>query len=425
VKYVRKALSAIEEYSILLLIGVIFALLWANGGLVWADFVPTGYQQFSGLVLQDHFPIGHLHGDHRVLTLKYLVNDVMMSLFFALAGKEVWEATTLKKGSMRGKRALTPLFATTGGVVLPLLVYLGVASLFGSTTFEAIQNGWAVPTATDIAFAVVVGRAIFGKGHPAIAFLLLIAIVDDAIGLAILAIFYNTGAIKPLWLLLSAGAVVTVWAVFNWLPRWIDKGDGQRTVCTWVHRRLSFWPYLLGGAVSWYAFQESGLHPALGLLPMVLAVPHAETDFGVFNDSERRRHDLLNEMAKGVTPFMQVVLCFFGLVNAGVEFSALGPATLAVWLGLTLGKPVGIFLFGWFGIKRFGLRLPKEMSHKDLLVVGMIASFGFTVSLFLSGEAFPAGTIQDAAKMGALLSLPSVALAFLLARLLGIKRRAD
>ncbi|MEM6376345.1 MAG: Na+/H+ antiporter NhaA, partial [Pseudomonadota bacterium] len=185
----------LTEYSLLLIIGAVIALVWAN-------INPEGYHHFVEFVIWDHAPIGHLHDGHRTLTLHYLVNDVLMALFFAIAAKEVWEAVVLKNGSLRGRKAATPLFATAGGMLGPISVYLGLAMIMGSTTFDAVANGWAIPTATDIAFSYLVGRIVFGAGHPAVRFLLLLAIADDAAGLIILAIFYPSGDLAPVWLLL-------------------------------------------------------------------------------------------------------------------------------------------------------------------------------------------------------------------------------
>jgi NhaA family Na+:H+ antiporter len=178
----------------------------------------------------------------------------------------------LENGALRGRKAVTPLIATAGGMLGPVAVYLGLAAVLG--VYESVSRGWAIPTATDIAFSYLVGRMVFGAGHPAIRFLLLLAIADDAAGLIILAIFYPTGDLAPEWLLLSLGAAVTVFALFNWLPRRLDRGNQLRPNSTWVRKHLSFWPYLVAAALSWFGFQEAGIHPALGLLPIVPTVPH-------------------------------------------------------------------------------------------------------------------------------------------------------
>ncbi|MEL7088262.1 MAG: Na+/H+ antiporter NhaA, partial [Planctomycetota bacterium] len=139
------------NYSVLLIAGAITALLWAN-------LAHDSYKAFHDLVLIEDFFIGHYHDGHRTLTLHYFVNDVLMAFFFAIAAKEVWEAVILKNGSLRGKKAATPLFATLGGMVGPISVYLGLAAILGPEKYTAVANGWAIPTATDIAFSYLVGR---------------------------------------------------------------------------------------------------------------------------------------------------------------------------------------------------------------------------------------------------------------------------
>ena len=243
----------LTNYSLLLIIGAIIALIWANVDA-------TSYHQFVHIELIQHSWIGHAHYDaagqvtYRTLTLHYLVNDVLMAFFFAIAAKEVWEAVILKNGSLRGKKAATPLFATLGGMLGPITIYLGLALLLGSETYDAVVNGWAIPTATDIAFSYLVGRMVFGAGHPAVRFLLLLAIADDAAGLIILAIFYPSGELAPEWLLLSLFAAIAVFYLFNRLPRQLDRGNEMRPRSPWVRNKLSFWPYLIAACASWYGF---------------------------------------------------------------------------------------------------------------------------------------------------------------------------
>lgn len=411
----------ITGYSLLLISGAVIALIWANIDI-------ASYHQFTEFVIWENAPIGHLHDDGhghatRTLTLHYLVNDVLMALFFAIAAKEVWEAVILRNGSLRGKKAATPLIATLGGMMGPVAVYLGIAYFLGSTTFDAVANGWAIPTATDIAFSYLVGRLVFGAGHPAVRFLLLLAIADDAAGLLILAIFYPSGDLAPLWLLLSLGAAISVFVLANWLPRYLDRGDQLRRRSTWIRQKLSFWPYALAGCASWYGFQESGLHPALGLLPIVLTIPHADRAFGIFSAAEAHLHDLLNTMEHALKYPVEIILGLFGLVNAGVALSAMGEATWLVLAGLLIGKPVGIFLFGWLAAKPMGLGLPLGMRMVDLVVIGCVAAIGFTVSLFVASVAFESGPIQDAAKMGALFSFSAAAISLVAGRLARVQKR--
>ncbi|MBM7068097.1 Na+/H+ antiporter NhaA [Actibacterium sp. 188UL27-1] len=406
----------INNYSLLLIAGALIALIWAN-------VAHDSYKAFHDLVLIEDFFIGHLHDGHRTLTLHYLVNDVLMALFFAIAAKEVWEAVILKNGSLRGKKAATPLVATVGGMVGPISVYLGLAAIFGSTTFNAVANGWAIPTATDIAFSYLIGRIVFGAGHPAVRFLLLLAIADDAAGLIILAVFYPSGALAPVWLLLSAGAAIAVYVLANWLPRRMDRGDQLRRNSTWVREKLSFWPYALAGCLSWYGFQQSGLHPALGLLPIVPTIPHCERAFGIFAEAEKYLTDLLNKMEHALQVPVQIVLFFFGLLNAGVELSSIGDATWLVLAGLIIGKPAGVLFFGWLAAGPMGLGLPAGMRTVDLFVIGCVAAIGFTVSLFIATVAFDAGPVQDAAKMGALFSFAAAVISIIAGRVTGVQKQ--
>jgi len=412
----------VTNYSILLISGAVIALIWAN-------IDPNGYHDFVEFVLVDDFFVGHPHADelgriHRTLTLHYLVNNVLMAFFFAIAAKEVWEAIILKNGSLRGKKAATPLVATLGGMLGPVTIYLGLAALLGSDVYDAVARGWAIPTATDIAFSYIVGRIVFGAGHPAVRFLLLLAIADDAAGLIIIAVFYPSGDLSPLWLLLSIFAAVGVFVLFNWLPRRRDVGNDARPHSTWVRKKLSFWPYLAAGCLSWYGFQESGLHPALGLLPVVPTLPHADRAFGIFAEAEQYLTDLLNHAEHLLKHPVEIVLFFFGLMNAGVEFSAISAPTWLVLAGLLVGKPMGILLFGWLAAGPMGLGLPVGMRVADLFVVGCVAAIGFTVSIFIASVAFDGGPVQDAAKMGAFFSFAAAIISIVAGKLTKVEKRA-
>ena len=423
----------IANYSLLLIIGALIALIWANTD-------PTGYHHFVEFPLWFNDWIGvdltyweksygpgaetyELGDITKVLTLHYLVNDLLMAFFFAIAAKEVWEAVILKNGSLRGKKAATPLVATLGGMIGPISVYLGLALFLGSDVYDAVARGWAIPTATDIAFSYLVGRIVFGAGHPAVRFLLLLAIADDAAGLIILAIFYPSGALAPEWLLISVLAAVLVFVLFNWLPRKLDTGKEMRPNSTWVRNRLGVWPYLLAAAISWYAFAQSGIHPALGLLPIVPAIPHADRAFGIFSEAEQYLTDMLNHIEHLLKHPVEVVLFFFGLLNAGVEFNAIGAPTWLVLAGLMIGKPLGIVLFGWLAAGPMKLGLPAGMRVIDLFVIGCVAAIGFTVSLFIASVAFPAGPVQDAAKMGALFSFLAAGISILAGYLTRVQKQ--
>lgn len=341
------------------------------------------------------------HEGHHGFTIHFLINDFLMALFFAIAGKEVWESLLPGGALSNPRKAATPLLATFGGIAGPALIYLGGAYMFGRTA--DLGRGWAIPCATDIAFSYLVARIIFGVGHPAIAFLLLLAIADDAAGLIILAVAYSSD-VQPVWLLLTLGAVA-IGIIFR------------------KARLQSFWWYLLiPGLLSWISFYFAGIHPALGFVPIIPCLPHAHTDLGIYARQELQRHDTLNEFEHWWKNPVEIILGLFGLVNAGVVMSAVDTGTWLVLAGLLLGKPIGITGMTLIAEKIFGLEVPAGMGYRHIISLGMVAAIGFTVALFVSTAAFTVpGPIQDSVKMGALLSFLAAPLSIFLARLLRVR----
>ena len=373
-------------------------LLGAVAGLAWANLAPEHYLWVRDL----HFPALDHGGAWRGMDPRYLVNDILMSLFFALVGKQVWEAL-LPGGSLNNpRRAATPVLCAVGGMAAPAAIYLALAALTGR--WADLRQGWAIPCATDIAFSYLIARFVFGKDHPATPFLLLLAIADDALGLIVLAAFYPVEPVRPLWLALSALAV----------------GLG---LLLRRSRVRSFGWYLAGpGALSWFGFALSGLHPALGLLPILPTLPHARAAEKPHWEATHRTDTLDRFEAFWKQP-VEVILGLFGLLNAGVLLGAAGAATWIVLLALIAGKPIGIFLTGLMGTKLLRLDLPDGIRPRELFVIGCAAGIGFTVALFVATVAFEKGPAQDAAKIGALASCSAGAVTFAAARLLGLRRK--
>jgi Na+:H+ antiporter, NhaA family len=350
--------------------------------LVWANVERESYVRFAQ-------------------SLHFVVNDIGMAFFFALAAKEVTEATAPGGALHSPRRAAMPLAAAVGGMFGPALIFVTLTIVLDRPNLE---RGWAIPTATDIAFSYLAARVIFGAKHPAIPFLLLLAIADDAIGLLIIAAFYPTGT---LWLtdftiLLGAGMLVA------W---WLQK-----------RRVVSFWPYILaGGVLSWVGFYRGGVHSALALVPIIPFLPHAERDPGLFVEAPDA-HDTLDEFEHWFRRPVDVMLFFFGLVNAGVVLGNLGAGTWFVLVSIIIGKPAGILTAAV--VARFaGLRLPAHVTWRDMTVVGIIAGIGFTVALFFATAAFPYGRLLDETKIGALLSFGAFFIALGAARVLNVERR--
>jgi NhaA family Na+:H+ antiporter len=155
----------------------------------------------------------------------------------------------------------------------------------------------------------------------------------------------------------------------------------------------------------------------------VPTLPHADRAFGIFSEAEQYLTDLLNQAEHLLKHPVEIVLFFFGLCNAGVQFSSIGDATWLVLAGLIIGKPVGILLFGWIAAGPLRLGLPAGMRVIDLFIIGCVAAIGFTVSLFVASVAFESGPVQDAAKMGALFSFAAALISLTVGRLLKVEKQ--
>jgi NhaA family Na+:H+ antiporter len=193
-------------------------------------------------------------------------------------------------------------------------------------------------------------------------------------------------------------------------------------VATWLRRRetQSFWPFIAAaGTISWVAFYRGGLHPALALVPIIPFLPHTPPDTGLFVE-EPPPHDTLTQFEHWWRMPVQGILFFFGLVNAGVELSGVGPGTWIVLAAILLGKPIGIVSATALSVAA-GLHKPDGVSWQDLMVVGIIAGIGFTVALFFATAAFPSGPLLEQTKMGALLSISAGAVAVAAARVLHVR----
>ena len=373
----------------------IFLVVGAAAGLLFANLEPEAYHHLV------HHKDANILG-HKVNLFHFIINDVAMAFFFLLAGKEIREAMLPEGALASPKTAALPILATVGGMAGPALIYVAGAQMYD----PALIRGWAIPMATDIAFSYMVARLIFKstgtKTHPAIVFLLLLAIADDAGGLIVLAVFYPTGETNPLLLVaLLVAALVVCFVMWR------------------VVKVTSFWPYLiLGGALSWYGFFKGGVHPALALVPLAWAMPHEHADLGIWAPGESEGDDTLNRMEHWWKRPVELILGLFGFVNAGVVLSAIGVGTALVTAGLLIGKPLGIVLMTRLG-EMFGLSLPTGMDFRDLIVVGFAAGIGFTVALFISVVAFAEpGAMQDSVKMGALLSFGVAPITLIVAKLI-------
>ncbi|MBJ6610894.1 MAG: Na+/H+ antiporter NhaA [Candidatus Thiothrix moscowensis] len=351
-KYTLKQFLKLESASgILLVIAAVMAMITVNS--------PAQYLYDALLNTPVEVRIGALHIAKPLLLW---VNDGLMALFFLLVGLE------LKREIIQGEladpaKAALPILAAVGGMVMPALIY----TAFNHDNAVAMR-GWAIPTATDIAFALGV-LSLLGKRVPATLklFLLTLAIVDDLGAIIIIALFY-TAELSVTSLAVAALALLVL-LLFN-----------RRGI-------LSLSPYLLVGLVMWIAVLKSGVHATLAGVLLALFIPLRPAPGENHTVAEGLEHDL-----HGSVSF--VVLPLFAFMNTGVSLTGLSlaalvnPVPLGIAAGLFFGKQVGILLFCWLGIRLRLAKMPHGIGWWELYGVAVLAGIGFTMSLFISSLAF-------------------------------------
>jgi NhaA family Na+:H+ antiporter len=364
------------EHLLLLPLGAALALAWVN-------VEPESYYRFT-------------------YAIAFAVNDVAMVLFFALVTKEVVEATTPGGVLHPWRRTLMPMVASIGATLVPAAIYGVVVDVLGE---PMLSLAWPVTFATDIAVTYFVARVVFGP-HPMVPFLLLLAIASNVLGFLTVALFNPTPDLH-----LFEGGLIVAAAV--------AVAIGLRRA-----RVRSFWPYFaVAGTLSWLGFYRGGLHPALALIPIMPFLPHAARDIGFFVDAPPTARDALSQFELWFRYPSQIALLFFGLVNAGVPFSALEPGTWGLPIAVIIGKPLGILLAVAVAAGA-GLHLPQRAGWRDLVVAGFIAAIGFSFGLFFSSALLAAGQLRSETSMGVLLTLAGALPAFAAAKLLSVGRFA-
>jgi NhaA family Na+:H+ antiporter len=258
--------------------------------------------------------------------------------------------------------------------------------------------------ASDVAFGYLAARLIFGR-HAPVVFFVVLAVAANCLGLVALA-FARTETLYP-------AVAIALMALALMLAGMLRQ-----------LRVRSLWPYLVGGGgFSWCALYFGGLEPAFALLPILPFVPHARRDPGFFVDAPPAAHDPLSRFEQLFRHPAQVALGLFGLVAAGVPLKALDWGTLSLPLSVVVGKPIGL-LAGVAVARAFGLHLPAGVGWRQLTVIGVIASVGFTVALFFATASVGPGPTLSELKMGALISTAGVFVALIAARLLHTGRLA-
>ena len=340
--------------GLVLLIGAVVALILSNSNL-------SGYY-FD--VLKTHILIG-TQNFGLDLSILHWINDVLMCVFFFVVTLEI-KREFIHGELSRPKQASLPIIAAIGGMAVPAIIYVIINFETGNTL-----RGWAIPSATDIAFSIGV-LSLLGKRVPISLkiFLMALAIIDDLGAIIIIAFFYSTD-LQYMYLTLMIGSFLALLI--------INKFGVKK-----------FTPYLLIGLFLWYFTHESGIHSTISGVVLALTIPHRihKKDFSLLLKLE---HILSPYVAFGIMPL-------FALANAGVSLEGIStntlmaPVPLGILCGLFFGKQIGVFLFSYLSIKLKFAEMPSNSNWIKLYGVGILTGIGFTMSLFVGNLAFMENT---------------------------------
>ena len=336
--------------GLLLLISAVIALFISNSNLSNLYFETLNRYLFVGI---NNFGIK--------MSLLHWINDALMAVFFFFVTLEIKREFLQGELSNR-KQALLPIIAAIGGMLVPALIYVYINFQTGDTL-----NGWAIPSATDIAFSLGV-LSLLGSRVPISlkVFLTALAIIDDLGAIVIIAFFYSGDlSIKYLSLLLITFIALIILNKFN-----IKK----------------FIPYLLLGLILWFFTHESGIHATISGVLLATVIPHRKKE---------KEFSLLTKIEHNISPYVAFgIMPLFALANAGVSLSGMNfdslllPVPLGILLGLFIGKQIGVFLFSIISIKLKIAQMPNNANWLNFYGVGVLTGIGFTMSLFVGNLAF-------------------------------------
>ena len=374
-------------------------------------------------------------GDFSIeMTLRYWINDALMAIFFFVVGLEIKREMLVGQLSSI-KRSALPIVAALGGMLVPAGIYWAC----NAGHPESVQ-GWGIPMATDIAFAIGILSLLGDRVPPSLkVFLTALAIVDDIGAIIVLAVFYPAHALH-LEFLAYAGIILAVLAAFNAL------------------KLKNKYLYIVPGIVMWYFTYRSGIHATIAGVLLAMVIPskgsineirfqsrislllekfkitsNRKTNVLTSPEQQHIIHSMSTEL-KSVDPLLHrfesklhpivtfIIMPLFALANAGValDFSSissggLSPVTLGIGLGLLIGKPAGIFIFSFMSIKMKLAARPTGVTWTQMASISILGGIGFTMSIFINNLAFSSGSLIDIGKISILIASASAALLGLLA----------
>lgn len=359
----QKIIADSRSLGIILILCTLLSLFLANS--------PMGDWYHSVWNYELHFP-SFIQFPHTVI---HWINDGLMAIFFFLVGMEI--KRELLEGELNDiKKAILPIFAALGGMVIPAVIY----SLFNRGT--EYDHGWGIPMATDIAFSLGIASLLGSRVPVSLKiFLTALAIIDDLGAIAVIAIFYG-GTIK--WAMLAGAALVTGLIVLA------------------VRKNIGFPIRLLLGIILWYLIFNSGIHATVAGVIFAFTIPMKE-----LVHLEHKLHVFVNFIIIPVFALANTAILLPGNIIESLD----NPLNFGILGGLVIGKPLGIVLFCYLLVQLKWGSLPENVSWSQLAGVGMLAGIGFTMSIFIATLAFRDPAAQDIAKISVLLaSLLSVIL---------------
>ena len=313
------------------------------------------------------------------LSVLHWINDVLMAIFFFLVSLEI-KREFIQGELSNPKQALLPIVAAVGGMVVPALIYIAI-----NFKDPVTLKGWAIPSATDIAFSLGV-LSLLGKRVPLSlkVFLTALAIIDDLGAIVIIAFFYS-GEVQYFYLLLMLGCLIILLILNKFNVR-------------------NFIPYLIVGLFLWEFTHVSGIHATIAGVLLALTIPHKSSD-------KKHSGSLLLKLEHAISPYVAFgIMPIFAFANAGVSLegvtfaSLMSPVPLGILCGLFFGKQIGLFIFSYISIKLNFAEMPNNSDWLKLYGVGILTGIGFTMSLFVGNLAFAdATTHTDGVKIGVLL----------------------
>ena len=343
-------------------------------------------------ILNSYFALGF--GEFKLkLSVLHWINDVLMAIFFFLVSLEI-KREFIQGELSNPKQASLPIIAAVGGMLVPALIY--VAINYGNS--ETLK-GWAIPSATDIAFSLGV-LSLLGKRVPISlkVFLTALAIIDDLGAIVIIAFFYS-GKIQAMYLILMLVSIIIL-IIFNRL------------------NIRSFIPYLIIGIFLWDFTHSSGIHATIAGVLLALTIPHKDK-----KNKSSHKNSMLIKLEHAISPYVAFgIMPIFAFANAGVSLEGLtiatlmNPVPLGILCGLFFGKQFGVFIFSYVSIKLKFAEMPNDSDWLKLYGVGVLTGIGFTMSLFVGNLAFVETTqYLSGVKIGVLLgSLASTLFGYML-----------